>query len=73
MKNQKITNYYRQSKISAGLVKTIEAAERGEFQVTYVINVKRISEDTAVQRDVLSYFTKLGVKVMDATANKPLN
>ncbi len=73
MKNNEIFSYYRDNKISSGLIRTIEAAERGEVQVTYVIRASRISDDPTVRKAVLDYLAKLGVTVMEATTNKALN
>ena len=73
MKNNEIFSYYKNNKISAGLIRIIEAAERGEIQYAYVIRETRISDDPAVRKAVLDYLAKLGVTVMEATTNKALN
>ena len=73
MKNNEIFSYYKNNKISAGLIRIIEAAERGEIQFTYVLRETRISDDHAVRKAVLDYLAKLGVTVMEATTNKALN
>ena len=73
MKNNEIFSYYRNNKISTGLIRIIEAAERGEIQFTYVLRETRISDDPVVRKAVLDYLAKLGVTVMEATTNKALN
>ena len=73
MKNNEIFSYYKNNKISSGLIRIIEAAERGEIQFTYVLRETRISDDPAVRKAVLDYLAKLGVTVMEATTNKALN
>ena len=73
MNNNEIFNYYRDNKISSGLISTIAAAARGEIKYAYVIRETRISDDPAVRKAVLDYLAKLGVTVMEATTNKALN
>ena len=73
MKNNEIFSYYKNNKISSGLIRIIEVAERGEIQFTYVLRETRISDDPAVRKAVLDYLAKLGVTVMEATTNKALN